>query len=806
MNEFYNRPAIFPLISIIGGILIGAWLPYYKNTVIFFAILIFVLIVFFLFRQKKIYIFVGLLFTTVGYLLIQNIIAFDMPKNYILNHVEFSGKTNIIIGKISEPPVYKNNRLMFAIDTEYLEKKKGEFLQVTGRIDVSWFEKTYDKKISKGDRVKISGRLRRIRNFYNPKGFDYERYMAFEKIYARVYVYGDNLRIIEKFSGFGLRNIIDSARKNFSEIINMLPDEKENEKGVLKALSIGIRNEIKKSVADDFNNSGASHILAISGLHIGIIATISFFFFLKIFSYVPLLLEKGLTKKIAASFTILVIATYGLFAGMSPSTQRAVIMVTIFLCAFLFERKYDVFNTLAAAGLVILIIDPTSLFSVSFQLSFTAVFGICLGLKSNFLKNANKIYLFFFTSLFAIIATMPIVLYYFNTLCTMGFFTNIVAVPIIGFLVVPLELLSLFLSFASTDAALFLLKTSASILSFALYIIHKIAELPFSAFKTVTPNIYEICCYYALILSLFNLKRFRLAKIATYIALIVLSCDIAYWSYERFFRNYPVITVLDVGQGNAALLELPKGYTMLIDGGGFSDNSSFDVGAYILAPFLWKKKIRSIDTVVLSHPNSDHMNGLIYILKNFYVKNLWSNNEPASTKGYRSFSEAANKSGAENARFSDIYGPHIINGATLEIIYPPKNFMKKTKKENSRDPNNNSLVLRADFENFSIFFPGDIMSEAEKELIAMSKKKLESTIMIAPHHGSKSSSTEAFLNAVQPEIVIISCGFENKFGFPHKSVAKRYEKKGYKIFRTDMDGAIVIKGDGDSFSIEKTKS
>ena len=243
-------------------------------------------------------------------------------------------------------------------------------------------------------------------------------------------------------------------------------------------------------------------------------------------------------------------------------------------------------------------------------------------------------------------------------------------------------------------------------------------------------------------------------------------------------------------------MELPGGHTALIDGGGFSDNTSFDMGARVIAPFLLRKKIRTIDTLVLSHPNSDHLNGLIYIAEHFNVKNIWTNGETRNTVGYRHFRNVIRRQQLSVPDFKQLARRQQVNGVKFCFLYPPNNFLARKASDKWRNTNNNSLVLKISFGKVSFLFPGDIMTEAEKELIELAAPELACDVLLVPHHGSRSSSSQPFLGAVQPKIAVISAGWQNRFRFPHPTVIDAYQKMGCRILRTDRNGAIQIRTDG----------
>ncbi|MBC2694185.1 MAG: DNA internalization-related competence protein ComEC/Rec2 [Desulfobacteraceae bacterium] len=833
----YFRPVIPILVSLILGLACGSWLPGHKVYAYFVIFVSTILILYFILQRKTTLILPVILFFAFGYLSIQPWVVPKFPSNHIVNFLDL--RKWRIVGLIDENPIIYKDRLKLILQIRTLGEDKDKNFPVTGKIRVT--VRGNFLSLSIGDKVSFTGKIRSIRNFNNPGGFDYKKYMAFKEIWGTSYVRGKDLIVIKRNSGRGINRIIADARSKISDLIDNSVEGDES--AVLKALIIGDRNSISKNLRESFNRAGAGHILAISGLHIGIVATVAFFFFKWILSYFKYFLWNVLTIKVAAILSLFPVFIYGLLSGMSPSTQRAVIMVTVFFMTFLFEREHDPINTLAIAAMIILLVHPPSLFSISFQLSFIAVLAIIYGLSRMRIKSSRrkqgvfqlpkKVYLFLLTSLFAILGTLPLLMLYFNQVSFIGFLVNLFVVPLIGFIVVPLGLFSVLLYPVSVYGATWCINANSELLAKALDIVVWFSNLPFASIKTVTPTYFEICCYYVLgwaVLNLVGIKHENTGekdkflggthqlynkvemkeqsaasgrkKVLAVLIVVSIACaaDTCYWFYNRFWHDDLRITVIDVGQGSSALVEMPEGFNLLIDGGGFSDNSVFDIGERVIAPLLWRKKIKTIDLLILSHPNSDHLNGLLYIAENFNVKRVWANCDTADTIGYRKFMGIIKEKAIHLPEFKEISRTHIINDAQLKLLYPAGDYIDNNKRTWS-NLNNNSLVIKIKFGSKSFLFPGDIMTKAEKELVAISGDDLKSNVLIAPHHGSKTSSSEFFIDSVKPETVIFSSGLRNRYKFPHPSVLKRYKERGCRILRTDSHGAVTISTDGRSLEV-----
>ncbi|MDX2445598.1 MAG: DNA internalization-related competence protein ComEC/Rec2 [Desulfobacterales bacterium] len=822
------RPIIWLTISMIIGILGGEACPGYGPWVLMLAVLLVVVLVVWL-KRKAMAMFLPLLFfSSIGYLSIQPWVAPRFPDHHIRHFVD--SKTCKISGTVLDEPVYKRNRTRFVMETISIVQD-GNPAPACGRLRVTVSNGPIS--LSKGDSVSFFGRIRAIRNFNNPGGFNYERYMAFQNIWARSYVVAKKLSIQPRGKTSSRMAFFDERRTRISEMIDgigtVATENARNVKAVLKALLIGDRKEISTVLREKFNRTGVGHLLAISGLHIGIVASVTFAIFRWMVAWLSPVLWAGWTRRTAAILTFVPVLAYGFLAGMSPSTQRAVIMVSIFLLTLLFDRDQDLLNTICIAGMLILVIHPPSLFSISFQLSFTAVIVIVLGmsLMRPILEKAKGIkatlttkgVAFIAVTLFATVGTAPLVMAYFNQVSLIGVVVNIVAIPLVGFLAVPLGLLSVFIQLFSTGAASAFLQLSYWVLEKAILIIDFFSGLPVAALKTITPSLVEISLFYLMLLGVFNWFSTRyqekysnlsvgLRRGIVYGVLLFATfgwvLDAGYWIHQRFWHKDLRIMIFDVGQGSAALIELPGGRNLLIDGGGFADNAVFDTGKNVIAPYLLRNKIKTIHTLFLSHPNSDHLNGLIYIAKHFNVVKAITNSESSRTMGYQLFVEAIKKHGIDAPEYRALERTTTVAGTKIEILYPAEDFLEKTLKEKWRNKNNNSLVIKISYGRHTFLFPGDIMAMGEKALVAAVGKNLKSTVLVSPHHGSGSSSTQLLIGQVKPEIVVVSCGWMNRFKFPDKSVLQRYESMEAKVLRTDINGAIQIRTDGLELSIQTT--
>ncbi|HKK91503.1 MAG TPA: DNA internalization-related competence protein ComEC/Rec2 [Desulfobacteraceae bacterium] len=763
-----------------------------------------------------------LLFFT-GYLLILLLVTPPLQQNHVLGFADH-GKCRIT-GKIVSTPQQSGRKYRMVILAERIGLdlndaglKDAELedsglkgaggndaglkgaVPVTGRIRLSVYGG--GARLRYGDRIAFAAKIRSIHNFNNPGGFDYKRYLQLRGIYASAYTNMVDVVLLPRDPSPGEKFLssIDRYRERFSRFIGTTLDG-QDAAALLSALVTGKRELVDDTVEEAFSRAGIIHLLAISGLHMSIIAALVFYLFNRLFSLCRFLLIRGWAAKAAAIATLGPLLFYGFLSGFAPSTQRAFIMISVFMVSLAADREPDSLNTLACAGILILLCDPGALFSISFQLSFTAVLFIVLGLAGIrkyqwFRENriAVRFFLFGFISFCAIAGTSPIAARYFNVVSFAGLVVNLAAIPLVGFLAVPLGLAALFLFPLSSAAAALPVKAAGFLLDIAIALARYTASLPFAWARVVTPDRAEMTAYYLVCAGLLWFLHRHKKKGALFLAagLVLVSLAEARWVARRFFNDDLVVTVLDVGQGSSTLIELPMGRRVLVDGGGFSYGGTFDTGRYLVAPLLWRKKIKTLDAVVLTHPEADHMNGLVYIAENFTIHRFIKNRDQRQSKAYRDLMAALARRNTELVTVCSREQRLAMGGAVLEFLHPEC----RAERDDPEDFNNHSVVFRLTFQETAILFPGDIMAGAEAELGRLPRKRLAAEILLAPHHGSATSSSDFFLDQVAPESVVISCGWRNRFGFPSPSVLQRYRNRGVTIHRTDVAGAVQIVSSG----------
>ncbi|MDA8139618.1 MAG: DNA internalization-related competence protein ComEC/Rec2 [Desulfobacteraceae bacterium] len=806
-NHTFVRPLIPITVALMLGIGLGLVWPGCLATALAVVLALSSVMLLAIAKRRRLLVAPLLFFVAIGYLSIQPWLRRQWPSEDI-SHYTDQGQWQVS-GAVVQTPERSPGQIRFILEVHTLTQDQ-RHLPVHGKITLTVRGET---DLGRGDEITVNGHLRDIHGFCNPGGFDYERYLALQGIHARLYAQGDEIQLTSHAGGW-LSGMDRLRRQVEGRMTIALQNHPPASAQVLSALTVGLRDSLPDTLNDAYSRAGVMHLLSISGLHIGMVATAAFALLNLVLVWIPFLRQRAWVRKTAALLSLLPVLSYGLLAGMSPATQRSLIMVSAYLMTFWIGRNHDWLNALAVAALVVLTIHPPALMDVSFQLSFGAVLAILLGMRAmpilapvageSFRRRwTRRLAASVGVSVFATLGTAPLVLTYFNQISWIGLLTNLVVVPLTGILVVPAGLLGIALLPVGELPAHACWQAAAWGVDFMNGFIQQLAQWPYGVFIGLAPSWIETILSYFLMTTLLLYRRPKLFRVGLTLVLVAAAADTLYWVQRRFDHGHMIVTAVDIGQGSANILQLPGGYTAVVDGGGFGDNSSFDVGKNVLAPLLWRNKIRTIDLMILTHPNSDHLNGLLFIVKHFKVGRIWSNHEPEESQGYNQWLQTISQKNLLHEPFESMVKKEVLGEVTFEILGPPQDFKSLRPQEPWRDLNNDSLVTKVSWKEISFLFTGDITAPAEADLLQRhTAQELQSTFLFVPHHGSKSSSTPNFLSAVQPREALISAGWKNRFHFPHPKVLHYLQDAGARLWRTDQCGAIQITTDGRDYHIE----
>lgn len=636
-----------------------------------------------------------------------------------------------------------------------------------------------NEKLEYGDQINFVGEFLEPDSKRNYGGFDYSLYLKTQKIYGTFNV--QNFKIISKNNGNKIQKNIMNFKQYVKETLRKYLNKDEAELGI--GLVIGDRTGISKEVENDFKDSNLTHMLAVSGSH--------FTYIILAVGYVNKMIKRNRLGKI---IVIIVIILFMNLTGNTASVARSGIMAIMMVIASLFYRRADIWTSMAVALLIQIIDNPYVIFDIGLQLSYGGVIGIVLLNEKNtntltryFNKKESKIKQYIITAisvtLSANIIIIPMMLLNFNTLSFSFIISNLLAGPLLGVIVI----LAFILLFASLLLGS-LLKPLFSVLNLLINMLIKIAHicanLPFSKVYMPTPNILLVIIFYlCLAVKIYGYKKEKYINIILVIIIV----------FNFFFPilNSKVqdleINFIDVGQGDSTLIRV-NDKSILIDGGGSAFESESDVGEMTLLPFLLDRGLISIDYVIVSHFDADHYKGLIYVIENLKINNVVISTLGQESNDFTEFVDLVRKKNINilEVKMGDILK---IGNAKVEILYPNREQINDNVK------NNNALVFKFIWNDFSILFTGDIEEVAEEKILSIYKnnlEKLQSTVLKVAHHGSKTSSTNSFLEAVNPQIALIGVGKNNKFGHPNQGVIDRLNNLNCKIYRTDEMGEISI--------------
>jgi len=580
-------------------------------------------------------------------------------------------------------------------------------------------------------------------------------------------------------------NSIFGLRKNINSIIERLYTPRAA--ALLRGLLLADRGEIASQTKVYFINAGVVHVLAVSGLHVGFIILI------------VLTLLSRFNIFVRYVLTIFAVIFFMILTNGPPSVVRASIMAIILIISILSNRQYNALNSLALAALVILAIDPAQLFQPGFELSFSAVLSIIvlfpifrnwlndIGIENKILK---WLLLFISVSLTAQIGTLPFTLTYFHKLSVAALFANLLVIPAIG-IIVALGILTVVVGIVPNIVALIYAAANNFIIDLLFGFVSYIGSLNYSYLNIVNYTLYDSVIYYTiLILLIYFLGKFiHLRAKIVFILLLLCSALVLFpLDNEKLLADGKLtIMAIDIGQGDSFLIKFPNGKTALIDAGNktpYRDN-----GKAVIEPVLNYAGISKINYGFVSHIDADHYKGFFSLIKDGFVDTIYKptiNQELVKDVQFEKFVKSHNIPIKYYSRKKIMIGNcrvYILND-TANADYL------------SMDTNNKSGIIKIDYGKFSMLFVGDAEKRAEKYYELRYGKFLGSRILKVGHHGSKTSSSLPFLQAVKPDYGIISVGLYNRFHHPSPSVIERLDTMQIKIHRTDREGAVLLQSNG----------
>ena len=706
------------------------------------------------------------------------------------NIYHFRGEQGSLFGTVFQTEMKQTYHCQeIQVNTNFFQLNDKRY-QTNGRVLL----KVYDVEpvIKFGDVIKAEVLLQEPELPGNFGEFNYRDYLTRQNIFLTDSVEMNQLEIVGHSKGLSINTLIYGIKNRISQKIEKIYQSPG--KGLIKAIIIGDKTEISRELMDIFQDAGIMHILAISGLHVGIIAIVLLF----IFNLLP---KYWLNDGFKYIIIITMMLGYAAMTGFRPSVSRATLMLAIVMLAKCFNRPYHIYNSLYLAAFLILLWQPLYMYDAGFLLSFVVTFFIIylapiLEGKLEYLPSyVRKL---FSVSLSAWLGAVPLSAYFFYKISFIGLLSNIIIIPLIGVILI-LALISIVLSFLFLPIAHFFSLFNELLIALLFIVGEKLSSLPFAYQYVAQPDLASIILYYIIVLMGFYSIHFwskydLLVKKRRFWLIVFFSCILLFINV-LIPSSLLAVHFINVGQGDCILVQTPQKKNILIDGGG-TPYGDFDIGKNIVIPYLRREGISQIDIMFLTHPDMDHLEGLLPVLKEMKVNLVVDSGVQYQDKTYLDFLSLIQED--ENISYYQTRAGDVIQ-ITPEIEFFILNPYKTSNCVIENDFNNNSIVLKLQYKNTDFLFTGDIEEAAEINLLSRNSL-LKSDILKVAHHGSSSSTGDLFLEKVKPEVAIISVG-SNNFGHPHSNVIKKLEKKCQKVFRTDLNGTIIVKSNGSKYYI-----
>ena len=701
-------------------------------------------------------------------------------------------RTAHVDGRLAAEPVqWAPDRLRLLIDAERVDG-----LPRTGRIQATVYGVT--PPLAVGQRITAELTLYPAIGFRNPGTFDYAERLKQEDIHVTAATRADRLTRVDDFAPPWPARI---KRASLAAISQALPPTSA---ALLTGLLLGERTALPSELDEGFRRAGVYHVLAVSGFNVALLAGAT----------LALCRLARVGRRPSAVAAIVVVVGFAAVVGPEPSVLRAVVMAVLVLAALLLEREASVTNSLALAALATLAVHPGDLRDPGFQLSFAATAGIVAApMPRGVIAGAIAI------SAAAQLAILPITLTHFNQLSTIGVVVNLAVVPLAGVATVA-GLLAVGVAFLSAGAAQVAFDAVWPLLLALRALVALAATVPGALVHLPAPHWVASACYAgALALGLVwwrcRVERPRVGgpSGAAALLLLALAAAVAAWPLLRPPDGRLRVIVLDVGQGDAIVVEAPDGRVLLVDSGA-GGPMRLDAGAHVVAPFLWNRGHLWLAGAIVTHQDADHAGGMASIGRRFDIGPgvdaetlargpVWIGGAMLSLLDARATDRAGDRGPSETRSFWALPGAtHETLPQRDRVVAWSRRGADPPPRPSRRDRNDEALVLRIEYGLASFLLASDIESAREQALV-VARAPLTATVLKVAHHGSRTSSTPAFLGAVGPTIAVISVGPRNPYGHPDPGVLERLAAAGARLYRTDRDGAVIFETDGRTLTVTR---
>lgn len=784
---FLKRPLCLFCVSLIAGILLSgncSFLVFLLFSAIGFLILV---IKFNRFRKNIIYIFLALIFFITGGILFHN-----AEKVYTSNLEEFYGKPILLRGYIDSEIERDRDKIQFTYKTDKITYNDKT---VSAKLIINSYDRGEscfnNGRVGYRTRLSFSAVIKKPKAATNPGGFNNERYLASRGISGTVNILNNSdIEIAGTEPGGWINKLGYKIKNTVLEIVEYCLGV--NQAGLLSGMIIGYKDGLDENAYQAFSRAGLTHIMVASGMNVAFIILPLMFLFNKL----------RLGNKVSSLITIFVLVLFVFVTGFSASVVRAVLMGVIILTGKMIMRETEIYTSISAAAIVLLAINPYLLYDIGFQLSFTATLSLVMFYPA-IKKAVTRRYIPEFASdtlaatLAAQLGVVPVTLYYFNNLSIISVVSNLLVVPLVQIITI-IGFTMVFAGLLNIHLAVLIGYVNNSFLSFILFVTEMSAKVPFASLKLITPPVWLVLVYYTGILYLF-IARKRLSSLKCFSKLkwaaVGLSSIVLLISY--MLPKPMTITFLDVGQGDSAFIKTAFGKKVLIDGGGreAGSKSSFDIGESVMVPYILDQGTKSIDIIIASHGHSDHTEGLEAVLKEIKVGMVILPDTDGN--GFEKIKTVCSQKGIRIAECKK--GDFLrLDKETRVQVLNPLEFSKDSLSQQSL--NNSSLVLKLIYRNTKVLFVGDSELPVEERLLE-TNADVRADLLKVGHHGSITSSSEAFISRVSPKYAVISVGERNRFGHPSQFVVDRLEERNIKLYRTDQCGAVTVTSYGRDFTV-----